>query len=122
MSRLRSKKGFTLIETLTAMGVLGIIFMAFPAVLVTTLKSNSLARSVTSATTLAQDKCEELRNTAYGTLASGTDTATGQGITYTRTWTVAAGPTATTKKVTINIDWTAETSRRVVLTTIFAQP
>jgi len=116
----RSCKGFTLIETLTAMGVLGIIFMAFPAVLVTTLRTNSLARSITTATTLAQDKCEELRNTSYDTLASGTDSATpGQGVTYTRTWTVAAGPTATTKKVTINVNWAAQTSRRVVLTTIF---
>ena len=78
------------------------------------------ARRVTTASEFARDKIEDIRNTAYTAVASGSDTVTegGTGATYARTWTSAAGPSANTKLVTVTVSWTARTAHTVSLQTI----
>ena len=63
-----------------------------------------------AAAALAADKMEELKNTAYASLADGTDT---QESIFTRTWTVTANSPATgmsTLVVTVAWNWQGTTS------------
>src|SRR5216117_260269 len=47
--------------------------------------------------------------------------ATGRGETYTRTWTVGAGPTATCKTLTVAVAWNERGSHSVSLHSILEQ-
>ena len=113
-------KGFMLVEVMAALAFLGIAFAGLSPLVITTLRSMDNARRVTTATEFARDKIEDIRNTAYTAVASGSDTVTegGTGATYARTWTSAAGPSANTKLVTVTVSWTARTAHTVSLQTI----
>src|SRR5205823_12728914 len=91
-------KGFMLVEVMAALALLGIAFAGLSPLLVTTLRSVDHARRVTTASEFARDKIEDIRNTGYALVASGSDTVTegGAGATYARTWTSAAAPSANT--------------------------
>ena len=116
-------KGFMLVEVMAALALLGIAFAGLSPLMTVTLRSMDHARRVTTATEFARDKVEDIRNTAYTAVASGSDTVTegGTGATYARTWTSAAGPSANTKLVTVTVSWTARTAHTVSLQTIVAQ-
>ena len=120
-------KAFALIEALAALGILAVVLMAFPALLGTALQTDRLAACLTVGTTLAQEKYEEIRNTPYNDVTTGADASSltmagpTAGCTYQRSWTVAAGPTATTKQVTVTVQWQAGTTRRAVVTSIVTQ-
>ena len=116
-------KGFMLVEVMAALALLGIAFAGLSPLVITTLRSMDHARRVTTASEFARDKIEDIRNTAYTAVASGSDTVTegGTGATYARTWTSAAGPSANTKLVTVTVSWTARTAHTVSLQTILAQ-
>ncbi len=116
-------KGFMLVEVMAALALLGIAFAGLSPLMTVTLRSMDHARRVTTATEFARDKVEDIRNTAYTAVASGSDTVTegGTGATYARTWTSAAGPSANTKLVTVTVSWTARTAHTVSLQTIIAQ-
>jgi len=113
-------KGFMLVEVMAALAFLGIAFAGLSPLVITTLRSMDHARRVTTASEFARDKIEDIRNTAYTAVASGSDTVTegGTGATYARTWTSAAGPSANTKLVTVTVSWTARTAHTVSLQTI----
>ncbi len=117
------EKGFMLVEVMAALALLGIAFAGLSPLMTVTLRSMDHARRVTTATEFARDKVEDIRNTAYTAVASGSDTVTegGTGATYARTWTSAAGPSANTKLVTVTVSWTARTAHTVSLQTIIAQ-
>jgi len=112
-----------LVETLAAVGLLGIAFAGLSPLTVATLRSMDQARRTTTASEFARDKIEEIRSTAYASVAGGNDTVTesGTGSTYTRTWTSAAGPSTNTKLVTVTVQWTARTTHTVSVQTIVAQ-
>ena len=116
-------KGFMLVEVMAALALLGIAFAGLSPLMTVTLRSMDHSRRVTTATEFARDKVEDIRNTAYTAVASGSDTVTegGTGATYARTWTSAAGPSANTKLVTVTVSWTARTAHTVSLQTIIAQ-
>jgi len=96
-------KGFMLVEVMAALALLGIAFAGLSPLLVTTLRSVDQARRVTTASEFARDEIEDIRNTPYVNVASGSDTVTegGTGATYARTWTSAAGPAHTVSLQTI---------------------
>ena len=112
-----SRKGFTLIEVLVALGIFGVALVSLPPLLMTTVKANGQARRMTTATSLAQDKLEAIRNTPYAAVTSGQDQVveSGTASTYLRNWTVTTGPTATTKKVTVTVSWVDTNSHQVQL-------
>src|SRR5262249_1187137 len=116
-------KGFMLIEVMAAVALLGIALGAVSPLVAITMRTMADARRVTTAAEFAQDKIEDLRGTAYASVASGADTGTGTGtrFTYARTWTSAAGPSANTKLVTVTVNWTARTAHTVSLQTVLAQ-
>ena len=81
---------------------------------------------MTTATTLAEGKMEQLKNTSstskigYDTLAGGTDTVES---IYTRTWTVTGNtPAAGMKTVEVKVEWKWQNvDRNVTLRSIIAQ-
>jgi len=125
----KNVKGFTLVEILIAILLLVIALVGLASVTVSVIKGNDLSRMVTTATTLAKDKMEELKNLSttsagYDALIDGSPTVL-EAI-YTRAWTVGAvGVTApdddTTKmkKITVTVTWTWNgRSHNVTLNTI----
>ncbi len=108
-------KGFTLLEVLVALGIFILALGSLPGALLSSVESNAYARHLTTATNFGQDKVEAIRIMPYTTVTDGTDTMAEAGTTYTRSWTVSAGPTATTKKVAVIVSWTEPASRQVEL-------
>ena len=86
---------------------------------VVVIQSNSLSKTMTTATTLAKERMEILKNTKYANLIAGSDTVDS---TYTRTWTVANNSPATDmKQITVSVVWTWRgTSHTVSLESIAA--
>ncbi|HLA26617.1 MAG TPA: prepilin-type N-terminal cleavage/methylation domain-containing protein [Syntrophales bacterium] len=120
MTGLRNNKGFTLVEILAAMGILTIALLGLVSVTVMVIKGNSFSKTMTTATTLAKYKLEQLKNTSYGSLAGGTDTVES---IYTRTWTVTNNsPASGMTTVVVTVQWSWENvDRNVALRSIIAQ-
>ena len=120
--RARGTRGFTLIEVLVALSLSGIVLASLVPLLVASVRGVDQARRLTTASGLAQAKLEEIRNTT-GVVAGGSDSvdATGKGETYTRTWTVGAGPTATCKTLTVTVAWSQRGSHSTSLHSILEQ-
>ncbi len=105
--------GFTLIEVVVAIGLLAIAVAGLQSLLISSIRANSTASGMTAATTLAQQKIEQLRNTPYNSvdLTSGTSQTVG---TYTLSWVVAAGPATNTKSVTVSVSWSTPNGGQTV--------
>ena len=118
--------GFTLIEIVIALFVLITALLALISTTVIVVKSNTFSQTMTTATTLAKDKMEQLKNTAYASLTGGTDyakpdstvlTASTSETTYTRTWTVTndGTPAAGMKTITVSVVWAWQGENHTVL-------
>lgn len=120
---LHDSRGFTLVEIVVAICILTIALLSLVSVSVMVIKGNSFSKTMTTATTLAKDKMEELKNTAYRSLANGSDT---REAIYTRTWTVIPDPTGTptpemvTVEVTVQWNWRG-LSRNVIFRSIVSE-
>ena len=120
VSGLHNNKGFTLVEIMIAISILAIALLGLASVTVVIIKSNTFSKTMTTATTLANDKMEQLKKTSYAGLASGTDTLES---IYTRTWTVTQNSPATgmnTVVVTVQWNWQG-VARNVTINSIIAQ-
>jgi type IV pilus modification protein PilV len=117
MNRITDSDGFTLIEVLIAIIVLVIGLLGVVGVATTVISGNTLARELTTATTLAQDKIEELKSADYATITTGDDT---QESIYTRTWTVTAdSPVAGMKTISVAVSFSWKgTTHTVTLKTM----
>ena len=67
-----NKKGFTLIEVLIAIVILSIGLLGMASLTVGIIKGNKFSNNLTTATTLGQDKMEDMRRTGYSSVASET--------------------------------------------------
>ena len=65
-----NQKGYTLVEVLVALGILGFGLMAVATMQVTAIKTNSRASNLSLGVTLAQAKVEELMNLPYSSLVA----------------------------------------------------
>jgi len=71
----RRQSGFTLIEILIALFILVVGLLGVISVATTVINGNAFGKKITTATTLAQDKMEEIKNLGYsGTPSSDTTT------------------------------------------------
>ncbi len=77
-------RGFTLLEVLIAMFILTVAILALVSVTITVIKGNASNKMVTTATTLAKDQLETLKNTSLNSDADFNGIAT-------TTWTVVPG-------------------------------
>lgn len=118
MIRCKKSKGFSLIEVLIALVILAIALLALAGLMVQSTNSNSWGSHLTEASTLAQDKLEELRMARWTALDSEpfTDVRTGStGTNYTRTWTVDTNTAGNLKTVSISISWTDKTNHTITI-------
>lgn len=124
--------GFTLIEILITIFLLVVALVGLASVTVSVIKGNDLSKMMTTATTLAKDKMEEIKNaaatqTGYDALAGGSETVE---TIYTRTWAIGAvGASAPDndqtkmKKITVTITWSWNgQNHTVTLNTIVSRP
>jgi prepilin-type N-terminal cleavage/methylation domain-containing protein len=68
MKRAKKEEGYTLVEVLIALGILGFGLMAVATMQVTAIKTNARASGLSQGLTLAQGKVEELMNLPYSAL------------------------------------------------------
>lgn len=124
--RRAARRGFTLIEILLVLGLSFIGLFGMMTVVVAAQRASMSARSLSEATALAQDKLEQLAHLPLASLAGGTETTlTAQGVSaagglYTRTTTVAVNGAATTVRVRVSWNDTANRAHTVDLSTVRA--
>ena len=123
------QKGFTLIEIMIAIFLLAVALLGLASVTTSVIKGNSFSQTLTTATTLAKDKMEDLKAATYTTdtqnasMWTGTDYAAADGTVqtsatgsyYTRSW---SAPGTATKTITVTVTWSF--GRTVQLKTIRA--
>jgi prepilin-type N-terminal cleavage/methylation domain-containing protein len=123
----KNRRGFTLLEIMITILLLTVALLGMAALTATVVKGNSYSKQVTTATMLAKDKMEQLKNTTVSSLTGGTDYATidstiqgsSTGAFYTRTWSITSGTTTTT--VTVVVQWVWEgKARSTTISTIVA--
>jgi len=130
--------GMALMEVLIAVGILTVGLLGSAQLLVVTTQTHMLARETTDATRLTQAKVEQLMKANFATtpgvqISGPTPDPLEQNVTsyfdtptpsYTRRWRVAAGPTATTRIVTIRLVPTQtdlRMAKEVEITTLIRQ-
>ena len=99
--------GFTLIEILIALFILGFGLLALAGLMATTTKNNAFGGHMTEAATFAQSKLEEFQAMPTNDIVSGNDLKMGsQGIQYARNWAVITTTDVSSKTITKQINLT----------------
>lgn len=119
-SNIERNHGFTLIEILIAIVILTIGLLALVSVTVMVIKGNSLNRGITTATTLAKDQLETLKNTNYNSVASSSGWLTVTGFSgYERKWQVTTNGNQKTIVMEVRWFWLGS-EKKVTLNTIIS--
>jgi len=120
MKRFEHNEGFTLIEVMIAIVILTIGLLALVSVTVMVIKGNSLNRGITTATTLAKDQLETLKNTNYNSVASSSGWLTVTGFSgYERKWQVTTNGNQKTIVMEVRWFWLGS-EKKVTLNTIIS--
>ena len=137
----RKEAGFTLIETLVALVVMGFGVLSIAGMQLNLSRSGDVAKQRTEATRLAQEKVETLRSftgISSGTLnwnglASNSDFITpdtfrtgftnATNVTYTRTWTLGGAITDPLRAAAVTVAWNdrANVAQSVTLSTVLSK-
>lgn len=100
----RRDGGFSLIEILFALTFLAIGILAVASMIPAGTRGVSQSRVLTTGLMAAQTKMEQLKGTAYTTLAPGTFTDTTS--VFQRTWTVTDSvPMSGCKRIQVTVRW-----------------
>lgn len=118
--------GFTLIETLVALAIFGIVSMAITSLMLTNTRMISENAQSSEAVGYAQELLENLREVPAASLSPGTMSSTrtsSRGTVYTVTWTVTSNtPAAGRTWVEVTVAWSYKGSPRSYATqSIFTQ-
>jgi len=71
-----NEKGFNLVETLVGMVILSIGMLGATSLVINTIQGNRISREITTATTLAQDKMEDILHQGYAMIPATDKTIT----------------------------------------------
>lgn len=110
---MNSQRGFTLVEFACAILIFTFCLLALVQMTVHSIFNNTWESDNVISTLLAQNKIAQLESGGYAALTTGNYTDANnpidaQGNTggyYTRTWSIAAGPTTGTMQITVTITW-----------------
>ena len=105
-------QGFTLIEVLVAMTIFSIASLGTASVLTSTMRANMMAHHRSFATTLAQDRIEDVRASGTGACTGGS--ASQGSVTFSLACGTTAGPNGSTN-VTVTVTWSYPSSQSVQL-------
>ena len=116
------ENGFTLIEVLIAIVILSVGLLGMAALTVGVINGNRFSNDLTTATTLAQDKMEDVRRLGYSDVIAETKAACASPYSeYERKVEVSADDPATgMKTITVTTYWDSD-GHSVELKTILAQ-
>ena len=106
----KNEQGFTLIEVLIALLVLMVGMAGILSLQLTAMKATGFSRHATEASSLAEDKVEDLRTVPLTSprFATGSDRVDARGVLdttglYNRTWTIT--PQTDTTIITVSVAW-----------------
>ena len=119
--------GFTLLEVLIAIVILSVGLLGMAALTVAIIQGNQFSNDLTTATTLAQDRMEDIRRLGYSGTSATTTTVTENYnsspgyATYKRvTETDVGNPVSGMKMITVTSYWDAD-NHSVELKTILVK-
>lgn len=125
MHRVREKKGFTLLEVMITLVILSVGMLGLASMQIMAIKGNSFGQRLSIASTLAQNKLEELRQVEFDSIADGNDVCTDQinRVSYNRQWTVQNdAPQPEMKTIEVKVRWMgSEAERSVSYSTIISR-
>ncbi len=124
---IRREDGFTLNEILASIALISISILGFTLNTIMVIQANYFSKNFTTATYLAQDKIEQLKNLAPLTdVDNCTDppekdinaTGTSGGI-FDRCWTIKSSPLGVgLREITVIVSWRDYISRNVTLSSL----
>jgi len=127
-SRAIGEKGFTLLEVIVAISILTFGLLAVASMQMTAIRGNYNASNITEATTVAQDRLEDLMGLLYSDplLAPGnglSDPAPPSPSGYTITYDVSDNnPMTNTRLITMTVQWQDKgVQKQTVLTCVKPQ-
>jgi type IV pilus assembly protein PilV len=127
MFNTRENSGFTLMEVLVAMLILSVGLLGMAALITGIINSNKLSNRISTATVLAQDKMEEVRQVGYSGMPASDTTTTEDYNSITNyslykrvTFTDVANPATGMKTITVTVYWESD-NHSVVFNTILAK-
>ena len=116
-----------MLEVLIALTIFSFALLALAAMATTVIRGNSYSHKVSTATTLAQDKIEAIKNLNYSSIASqaGTEnygTITGY-LKFRRQVTVVTdSPVSNAATITVTVSWIDTRTHSVTVDTIIHNP
>ena len=114
-------KGFTLIELMIAIVILSVGLLGMATLTGSIVRNNKFSNDLSTATTLAQDKMEDIRANGYASAVSETKTAcAGDFSAYQREVTVST-PSTGMKQVTVKVYWGPSDAHDAELKTILCE-
>lgn len=128
--RWKDRTGFTLVEVMIAVFIVVVALLGLISVTVMIINGTDFSKRMTTATTLAKDRVEELKKRPYMTIAAGTttdylneDSSPGtSGAYFTRQTTVTDNsPMTNMKTVVVEVRWLWGGLRNVTLRTVIGQ-
>ena len=119
--------GFTLLETVIALGLFSLVLLFSTNTLITIIKTNALSQNRTGALALAQGKMESLKSQPVSVLKAETEAQVTNGnlpVVYRRETSISPGTTTGCALVTVKVTWPSETAsqpHQVELATLIAE-
>ena len=121
---MRGVAGFTLIEVLAAMVVFAIASLGLAIGVSSVIRANERSYLSSIATTLAQDKLEELKAMSPGSISSCSldcdiEVPTTDNVSFTRTWVVSDNVPATgVIQIVVTVDWDGHSAHSLTMSSI----
>ena len=119
--------GFTLLETVIALGLFSLVLLSSTNTLITIIKTNALSQNRTGALALAQGKMESLKSQPVSALKGETEMQVTNGnlpVVYRRETSISPGTPTGCALVTVRVTWPSETATKphqVELATLIAE-
>ena len=114
-----NQRGFSLIEVLISMLILGVGLLGMSSMVVSVMQATAQGKETSAATVLVQDKMEGLKNTSVTALAPGNDSTSLGNVTYLRQWAISTVGNLNT--ITVTVNWTHRGPHNVSATTLRGQ-
>lgn len=114
--RKQGQFGFTLIEMVISLCILSVVLLGASSMVFSVIRATAQSQEMTTATTLLQEKMENLKKINISSLTSGSDSASQGNITYLRQWAVSTG--GNLKTITVTVNWTNRGFHDVSVTTL----